>query len=307
MVELRGGITNSSLKNAAGLVSAIQTYVTPWFPRFYFMLMSTRCDIKTANGLQSKPIFPLAWVPQPLPPRVLQRITPPPASPLHQLGTRLMANSLLSSPLKRALQGLHTMMFFDDFNRRDPQGLTQEERELLRMLMFETEHELASYYYRPPSKGGFEGGAENLHPIEVVARISSTCFINLFFIVSPPSSGMGRALTNHLKNAIDRCVTTVLPQLPSECYDLVAWALLVGAHGAAGQPERPWFVQHLTHIIEVQGWRRWEDLSGILTGYFYAPSLHDMIWQPIWSEAMSWLASSHRVSEVGEVEGFEQF
>lgn len=264
------------------------------------MLMKIRCDIKTANGLQSKPIFPLAWEPQPLPLRVLQRITPPPSSPLHQLGARLMANDLLSLPLKSALQGLHTMMFFDDFNRQDPQGLTQEERELLRTLSFETEHELASYYYRPPSQGGPEGGPGNLHPVEVVARISSTCYLNLFFIVSPPSSGMGRALTKHMKNAIDRCMNTVLPQLPSECYDLMAWALLIAAHGAAGQPERPWFVQRLTQIIQVQGWRRWEDLSGILSGYFYTPAMHDMIWQPVWSEAMIQLASSHIVTEVVE-------
>lgn len=195
------------------------------------------------------------------------------------------------------------MMFFDNCNRHDPQGLTQEERELLRMLIFETEHELASYYYRPPSKGGPECGGKNVHPIEVVARISSTCYLNQFFIVSPPSSGMQRALMKHLRNAIDHCMTFVLFQLPSECYDLVAWALLIGANGSAGEAEQPWFVQRLAQIIRVQGWHKWEDLADILTGYFYAPSLHDLIWLPVWDEAMALVESSPSVSDlVGGVE-----
>ncbi|WP_277214058.1 hypothetical protein, partial [Isoptericola croceus] len=71
--------------------------------------------------------------------------------------------------------------------------------------------------------------------------------MNLFMIVSPSSTGLGRALTKHIKEALDLCTPEVLAQLPQECYDLLSWALFIAAHGSAGQIERPGFVQRLAH------------------------------------------------------------
>ncbi|KAL2000826.1 hypothetical protein VTN02DRAFT_2565 [Thermoascus thermophilus] len=274
MVELRGGITGDGLRDEKGVLSAILT-----------------TDVKTAIGLMTKPVFPLAWVPQPLAPEIRQRLSLHISSALlGQLGTALFTNPFLSPPLVKALHGLQDLVLFHCIKDQNPEALGLEDHQAFRILNYETEHELASYPFRLPRNRDTGPQGTNLHPVESVARVASICYMNLFIIVSPPSSGLGRALTKHLKEAVGRCTPEVLAQLPRKCYDLFSWALFIGAHGSAGQIERPWFVQRLAHAAAVQGWKDWEEVADVLTGYFYISHIHDPIWRPVWDEAMALLS-----------------
>jgi hypothetical protein len=123
-----------------------------------------------------------------------------------------------------------------------------------------------------------------LHSVEAITRIASVCYLNHFLIVSPPSSGLGRALTKNLKQAIADCTWS---SLSKEHYGLLAWALFVGAQSSAGQVERPWFVERLFPIALICGWNGWKQMSNVLIDYFYLPSTNETGWKSIWNETMT--------------------
>lgn len=291
MVELRGGITGDSLRNEKRILSAILTYGLRSPLEWNNSNGQARADVKAAIGLMTKPVFPLAWDSQTLAPEIRQRLCPHVSSKLlDKLGTALFTNPLLSPPLVKVLHGLQDLVFFQYIKDRNPDALSPEDHQAFHILNYETEYGLVSYPYRSSRNKDSGPQGANLHPVEAVVRVASICYMNLFMIVSPSSTGLGRALTKHIKEALDLCTPEVLAQLPQECYDLLSWALFIAAHGSAGQIERPGFVQRLAHAATVQGWRKWEEVAEVLTGYFYVSHLHDPVWRPIWNEAAALLS-----------------
>lgn len=236
--------------------------------------------MKCASGLMLKPVFPLTWDSQPVPLRVQQRIRPLGSSTLNKLGSALFANDIISSPLKKILYVLHDLILFSQVNKDNPTGLFPEDHDFFRLLNCEAEHQLLSYANTEHSMD-----SPRLNPIEAVARVTCICYLNHFMIVSPPSSGLGRALTKHLKNAIN-CTLPLLARIPPENSGLLAWASFIGAQGSAGQSERPWFTDGVARIARIRGWQHWEQVCGVLAEYFYVPSMHDAAWRIIWAEAM---------------------
>lgn len=247
--------------------------------------------MKCASGLMLKPVFPLTWDSQPVPLSVQQRIRPLGSSTLNRQGSALFANGLLSFPLLKILYVLRDIILFSQTNKESPSTLCPEDHDIFRLLNCEAEHQLLSYMYTECSSGSppTAEAAMDLHPVEAVTRVACICYLNYFMIVSPPSSGLGRALTKHLKNAITNCTLPLLSQLPRENYGLVAWASFIGAQGSGGQVERPWFVERLARIAMICGWRRWEQVCGMLGEYLYVPRVHDATWRTIWDEAMDGL------------------
>lgn len=239
-----------------------------------------------------KPVFPLTWDAQPVPLDIQQRVRPIGSSASNSLGAALFANTRIGSSLSKILDVIRDIILFYQTNEANPAALYPEDRHFFRLLNCEAEHQLLSYIYTgsegdntiPPPNSVLE-----LHPIEAVTRIACICFLNHFMIVSPPSSGLGRALTKHLKNAVTNCTLSLLSRPPGENYDVLAWAAFIGAQGSAWQIERPWFVKYLGRIAVVRGWRHWEQISDTLTGYFYVPGMHEAVWKGIWDEAMEGL------------------
>lgn len=235
-----------------------------------------------------KPVFPLTWDTQPVPADVQCRIAPPSSSVLNKLGAALFANTLLSFPLLKILNVVRDLILYTQANNEKPAVLSPEDHHFFRLLNCEAEHQLLSYTCMG-STGDHTLPADpirNIHPIEAVTRTACICFLNYFMIVSPPSSGLGRALTKHLKNAVSMCVLSQLSQFPQENYGVLAWALFIGAQGSAGQIERPWFVEQIARIAGICGWRHWEKVSSILSEYFYVSNTYGPVWKFIWDEAM---------------------
>ncbi|KAL1963286.1 hypothetical protein VTN77DRAFT_8509 [Rasamsonia byssochlamydoides] len=272
MVELRGGITSDSIRNSIFVTAILAT------------------DLKAATGLMTKPVFPLPWEPKPLDPEVRQRICPPPLSKLNNLGIALFRNPDLSLQLVNALYGLRDVILLQHLGNQNPKGLDPLDYQLLLKKTSEVEHELLSYPYRSFSGNNAGSGGLNIHPTERLAQVAAICSLNSIIIVSPSSTGLGRSLTKHMKQAISNFLTIgELTQMRPPYLDLLAWALFIAAHGSVGQVEWPWFVNRLADVIAARRWKGWEEVAEIMTGYFYLSYLHDPVWRPIWNEAMAHL------------------
>lgn len=246
----------------------------------------------------TKPVFPLTWDAQPIPQEIQQRVRPPASSPLSRLGSGFFSNTLLSAPLLRILDVVRDVIFFNAACRSTPAAV-HVDHDFFRVLNCETEHQLLSYVYtEDQSPDDLSRNSElELHPIEAVTRVASICFLNHFLIYSPSQSGLGRALTKHLKAAVSNCKLPLVLRLPKENLGLFAWALFIGAQGSLAQVERPWFVDLLARIAMICEWQTWEQVSEVLADFFFVPSLDGPSsqgpgWKSIWDEAMAGLVFS---------------
>ncbi|KAJ6104222.1 hypothetical protein N7523_010542 [Penicillium sp. IBT 18751x] len=269
MVNLRGGIMDESIRSASMLAAIITT------------------DIKAATGLLVRPVFPLTWDAQPVPEAVQQRLRPPISAPSHRLGSSFFANTLLSRPFKRILWVIRDIIYYGATLQVTPELIHPEDNHLFRVLNCEAEHQLLSYIYSKEHSPDDSGPGLEYHPIEEVARVASICFLNYFLIVSPPSSGLGRALTRHLVKAVSSCKLSLLLTLSKENFGLFAWALFVGAQGSLGQNERSCFAERLARVALICKWQSFEQVTNIMLGYFYIPDTHSVNWRSIWDDAIT--------------------
>ena len=201
----------------------------------------------------------------------------------------LYTNPFLSAPLIKILHSMRDLIFLDAFNAREPSAFTSEDHETYRLLAHEVEHDLLDYPYRTFQAKSADPDDLDIHPIEALARCVCVCHMNYTVIVSPPPTGLGVALTYHAKKALTEVRQSILAQLPLNCFDLLAWALFIGAHGSLGQPERPWFLRRLADIAQLRKWRSFEEVEDVMRGYIYAPHLYKISWEKIWDEAMALL------------------
>ncbi|KAF9892377.1 holocytochrome c synthase [Aspergillus nanangensis] len=253
VVELRGGLSDSSFHQSSTLPAIAAT------------------DVKAASGLMTKPVFPLVWDPQPIPADIQQRIDPLDTSPQSKLGTAFSANDTLGTPLLTVLGVMRNIILYSHTCKESPSVLRDSDHDFFRVLNNQVEHQLLSYVYstgddtrKPPHTGS----SKDLYHLEAIIRVAAICYLNYFLIISPPSTGLGRALTKHLKQAVGDCI---LKSLPRKDYGLLAWAIFVGAQGSMGQVEYPWFIERLSHVVLGGGWRDWDQMSNILGDYFYLP------------------------------------
>lgn len=252
------------------------------------LIVDYSTDVKAASGLLVKPVFPLTWDAQPVPQDIQQRIQPPASSPAHQLGSGFFSNMLLSSQIIRILHVIRDIIYYSIAVQTTPEALQPADNHFFRVLNCEAEHQLLSYIY-PENQGSMSTSHPplDIHPIEAVTRVAAIRFLNNFLIVSPPSSGLGRAITSHLVSAVKSCPVSLLLTMPKESLGLFAWALFVGAQGSAGEADRPWFVEWLSRVAMNCEWQTWDQVSRIMSDYFYIPALHQTEWRSIWDEAMA--------------------
>lgn len=241
--------------------------------------------MKAASGLMTQPVFPLARDLQPVSASIQERIAPSDTSELQRLGAAFVSDLQLSSCLLSVLRAMRDIVLYGQACNQNPAVLCTDDHEFFRSLNREVEHKLLSYVYSESTTRGrpISEATSYLGSLEAVTRIASICYLNHFLIVSPPSSGLGRALTRHLKQALADCPW---PPLSKEGHGLLAWVLFIGAQSSAGQVERPWFVERLSRIALVCGWHTWRQMADVLIDYFYLPSTNQADWESIWNEAM---------------------
>ena len=240
-----------------------------------------------------RPTFPPVMQSFTIAPELLNRVTPPTSSPLYKTCSDLLSNPYLSPTLVKDVTGLRDLMFCDDFNLRDPTGLSPAEHDLFRASSHLIEHELLEYPYRILSLNEDKIGT---HPIEEAARVASIVYMNTCFIVSPPASGLARALVGQLRNTLSNPQLGEFYTQPS-CLDMLAWAHFLGAHLSRGQLDRPFMIRGLANIVSRRGWRSWPEVLDVMRGYLYMPRLHEASWIDAFDDAMA-LASTAVVEEV---------
>lgn len=239
----------------------------------------------------TKPVFSLTWDPEPIPPHIKQRFAVTNNSPLIRLGKAFSQSHILSPPLLMILDAMRQILLYSHTCKETPTIVRDSDHDFFRVFNCEVEHQLLSYIYpqESPTSTPFTNSPLDLHPVETVIRIAAICYLNHFLIILPPSTGIARALTRHLKTAIEDCT---LGPVPKEQYGLLAWALFIGAQGSVGQVERPWFVGRLAHICLSCDWHDWDQVSSLLEDYIYLPSANGIIWGTVWNEVALLLASS---------------
>lgn len=225
------------------------------------------------------PVFPLLWGSKRVPADVQARVQPSEFSPVNRFGNALCANTLLSCSLRRVIHAFRGVAFYSEAIQTNSPALQPKNHEFFRLFICEIEHRLASYVDSEPE-------ATVLHPIEALTRTAAICYLNSLLIVSPPSTGLGRALTKHLKRAANNCTLPLLAQLPEENAVLLAWALFIGAQGSTGQIEHHWFIEQLATIAVICGWSHWDHVSDLLTEYLYISQAQGQIWKTIWDKVV---------------------
>lgn len=228
------------------------------------------------------PVFPLLWGSKRVPVDVQARIQPSEFSSVSRFGKALCANTLLSCSLRRAIHAFRGVAFYSEAIQTNQHALQPKDHEFFRLFICEIEHRLVSYVESEPK-------ATIIHPIEAVTRTAAICYLNNLLIVSPPSTGLGRALTKHLKMAAKNCTLRLLAQLPEENAVLLAWALFIGAQGSTGQIEHQWFIEQLATITVICGWSHWDHVSGLLTEYLYVFQVQCQIWKTIWDKVVAFV------------------
>lgn len=194
---------------------------------------------------------------------------------------------ILSSQLNRILHVIRDIIYYSIAVQTKPEALQATDNHFFRVLNCEAEHQLLSYIYPENQETAGTSQPIDIHPVEAVTRVAAIGFLNNFLIVSPPSSGLGRALTSHIVSAVENCKFSLLLTMPKENFGLFAWALFVGAQGSAGRADRPRFVERLARVAMICEWQTWDQVSRIMSDYFYLPALHRMEWRFIWDEAMA--------------------
>ncbi|BCR87056.1 uncharacterized protein ACHE_31043S [Aspergillus chevalieri] len=264
MVDMRGGITARGIRGSSIWAAIVVV------------------DIKAASGLMTTPVFPLAWGSKHVPVDVQERIQPPEFSLTNRFGNALCANTLLSCSLRRVIHAFRGVAFYSEAIQTNPFSLQPKDHEFFRLFICEIEHRFVSYV-------DSESEVTVLHPIEAVTRTAAICYLNNLLIVSPPSTGLGRALTKHLKSAANKCTLPLLAQLPEENAVLLAWALFIGAQGSTGQIEHDWFIEQLATIAVICGWSHWDQVSDSLSEYLYVSQVQSPIWKTIWDKVVAFV------------------
>lgn len=196
-------------------------------------------------------------------------------SRLDAFGSAIYDNPLLSANLQRTIHKLYETACYSENAQVYNLVLTFEEHAFFRLATCEVEHTLLTYPFDSPP----------LHPIEAAVRVCTICYINYFLIKSPPSSGLGRALTKHTVKVVKDCFQ-VLHSVPQDNYHLITWALFVGSLGSVGQIEHSWFLDNLTRFLLLCGWYTWDLSYAYLTRYIYIPHVHDRDWETLWYQIM---------------------
>lgn len=247
-----------------------------------------RVDVKAASGLMTEPLFPLAWAANPVPSHAHLRLKlSDHPSQLGRFGTALYANPLISGPLQRIIHVLCEVALYCEISHFNAAALLPEDHIFFRLLSCEAEHQLLSYKYAQFERARLlhPGTTFELNPIEALVRTATIAFINDFLIISPPSSGLGRALTRHMKKSLDICFD-LLPHFPTENVILVIWALFVGARGSLGRAEHPWFIERLASLVLFCGWDDWDETIDHLSGYVTVPHIQRHSWRIVWDQVL---------------------
>jgi hypothetical protein len=271
MAQLRGGVNQA----------AFQAH-----PRIMIAILNS--ETKASCGTLAKPIFPIPWPIEPLSPSILSQIAPPPSSPLHHLASYFTQIPILSPKIISLLLDLRDLAYFDDWNARDPEGLSSTEHELVRTKSLETEHALLSYPYDVvASQPQPTTILELFHPLEMITRTAALLYQSNLITVSLSSSGLIRAVIFRFKRQLQQLRFQAKGEAPpAAAVDILTWCLFIGAQNSQGEVERPWFVKRLVELAMAKRWTTWGEVEAVMQRFLYVRRVSGEKWAEIWDEVL---------------------
>lgn len=249
------------------------------------MLWLPITNVKLSVGLLSRPILQLPWLREPMPTEIRQRIAPGPGSGMASMGITFHQLEDLSDSLQELLVTGRDICNLCQVNAANSMGLSPSENAILREKATEFEFDLVAYPYESLA---FPRGSDDqplIPPLERVIQLAALGLMQIAPHTIMPSTGLGRALTQHQKRAIEAWLSEKHGQCGVVELRAITWALFMFSQCASKQQEEDYFIDL---IVEISGDilpLPWLEVEGILNGFLYIPMLQAAIWQSIWSEA----------------------
>ncbi|KIV84805.1 hypothetical protein PV11_00562 [Exophiala sideris] len=251
------------------------------------MLWLPITNVKISVAMLSRPILPLPWQREPIPIDIRQRIAPEPGSEMASMGLKFQQLEELSDSLQNLLINGQDVCNLCQVNAANARGLSPRENAILRQKATEFEYDLVAYPYETFAFSHDRNGEPMIPPLERIVRLAALGLMQFAPHMVIPSTGIGRALTQHQKRATEAWLYAKQGQCGVAELRAILWSLFVFVHRANKQPEEEYFMNLLVQMSGDLLSLPWPEVEKILNGYLYIPMLQAAVWQSIWLEVVA--------------------
>ncbi|RVX68634.1 hypothetical protein B0A52_07061 [Exophiala mesophila] len=249
-------------------------------------------NVKIATAMLCQPCLTIPWDRQDMPQDLLDKIFPNHSADPHRLNSAFTHVEGLSNKLRQLLL-LHQDLFsLCDYVAIHPRRLTAVENRILNRKAIELEYDYVNYVYdtskiyKCRSSSSTQAHAHpTIPPLEDVIRLAGLGLCSIIPHTILPSSGSGRASTQHQKQAIERWRRERRHPGVNEM-SAVVWALFIFVQRSLHQPEQQFFASLLRRMTHDLWLLTWEDVEATVAGYLYVPRIQAKLWRGVWDESI---------------------
>lgn len=243
-------------------------------------------NVKVSVGLLQRPILAIPWKRRAIPQEVLERISLPAESAFARIGSAFRHLKPLSTSLQALLETSRDICNLVQYSSANPKGLSAPENTMLHHKAIELEHDLVSYPYDTPDFFVHGHDEPSVPPLERVIRMAALGFMSFAPHTIMPSTGLGRAMTCHQKDAVESWLRADKARRETTAESrAVTWALFAFTQCALAQPEEGFFLNLIVQMTEDLRSMSWLDMEQLLAGYLYVPHLQATTWAETWNKA----------------------
>jgi len=165
-----------------------------------------------------------------------------------------------------------------EFNAVNPDGLSPPEHEQLHRKTLQIQHDILCYLYADSD------GTDNISPIGKIICLACLALISITMIRIIPSSGQGRAMTNHQHAATHAWFQSTSNPPPHAELKFILWALLLFRQCSADDDKSENFellLQSAAELLEIETWKQAEN---VLFEFLYIPTMQQVDLHAVWDE-----------------------
>lgn len=243
-------------------------------------------NVKISTAMLCRPCLAIPWDRQDIPQELLDKILPASGSAdPHRLNSAFTHVEELSDTLQQLLSLHQDLCNLCEYVAIHPRRLTAVENRILNRKAIELEYDYVDYAC--DGEDAHESRSPSTHPqptlppLEAVIRLAGLGVCSILPHTILPSSGSGRAATQHHKQAIERWRRQRRHPGVNEM-SAVVWALFVFVQRSLQQPEQEFFASLLRRMTHDLWLLKWEDVEATVAGFLYLPRLQSKLWRSIW-------------------------
>jgi len=165
-----------------------------------------------------------------------------------------------------------------EFNAISSDGLSPSEHEQLYKKILQLQHDIVCHLYADPEE------ANLISPIEKIICLAFLALVSITMIRIIPSSGQGRAMTDHQHAAVHSWYqATSNPPTRAEL-KLMLWALLLFRQYSADDNKSENFESLLQSVAELLNIDTWRQVENVLYEFLYIPTMQRQDLHSVWNE-----------------------